>query len=67
MSDKDMVTGNGLMSEVDVASEMRQRDDDQKLLYLIRKIIGHGNDAMVRQRKDGTLVAYEIKMNKISG
>ena len=33
----------------------------------IRKITAKGNDVVVKRRKDGSLVAYEIKMNKITG
>ena len=47
--------------------ERMQRDADLRLTSMMRQIPGHGNDAMVKRRKDGTLVAYENKMNKISG
>lgn len=47
--------------------ERMQRDTDLRLTSMMRQITGHGNDAMVKRRKDGTLVAYENKMNKISG
>ena len=47
--------------------ERMQRDEDLRLTSMMRQITGHGNDAMVKRRKDGTLVAYENKMNKISG
>ena len=46
--------------------ERMQRDADLRLTSMMRQITGHGNDAMVKRRKDGTLVAYENKMNKIS-
>lgn len=53
---------------VEISEEERmQRDADLRLASMIRQITGHGNDAMVKRRKDGSLVAYEIKMNKITG
>ncbi len=53
---------------VEISEEERmQRDADLRLASMIRQIMGHGNDAMVKCRKDGSLVAYEIKMNKITG
>lgn len=39
--------------------ERMQRDADLRLTSMMRQITGHGNDAMVKRRKDGTLVAYE--------
>ena len=53
---------------VEISEEERmQRDADLRLASMIRQITGHGNDAMVKRWKDVSLVAYEIKMNKISG
>ena len=52
---------------VEISEEERmQKDADLRLASMIRQITGQGNDAMVKRRKDGSLVAYEIKMNKIS-
>ena len=55
-----------VLVEINVEERM-QRDADLRLTSMMRQITGHGNDAMVKRRKDGTLVAYENKMNKISG
>lgn len=43
------------------------REEDMRLFSTIRRITDKGNDVMVKRRKDGSLVAYEIKMNKITG
>lgn len=43
------------------------REEDMRLFSTIRRITDKGNDVMVKRRKDGSLVAYEIKMNRISG
>lgn len=43
------------------------REEDLEFFSKIRKITAKGNDVMVKRRKDGSLVAYEIKMNKITG
>jgi len=54
-----------LIVEVNNPEELR-RESDARLLSLIRRITDDGSDAMVKQKKDGSLVAYEIKMNKIT-
>ena len=43
------------------------RKEDLEIFSTIRKITAKGNDVVVKRRKDGSLVAYEIKMNRISG
>lgn len=43
------------------------RKEDLEIFSTIRKITAKGNDVVVKRRKDGSLVAYEIKMNKITG
>lgn len=43
-----------------------QKESDARLLSTIRRITDDGSDAMVKQKKDGSLVAYEIKMNRVS-
>lgn len=43
------------------------RKEDLEVFSTIRRIADKGNDVVVKRRKDGSLVAYEIKMNRISG
>jgi len=43
------------------------RKEDLAVFSTIRRIADKGNDVVVKRRKDGSLVAYEIKMNRISG
>lgn len=43
------------------------RKEDLEVFSTIRRIADKGNDVVVKRRKDGSLVAYEIKMNKITG
>ena len=39
------------------------RKEDLEIFSTIRRITAKGNDVVVKRRKDGSLVAYEIKMS----
>lgn len=34
---------------------------EKQIMEIIRKIVAKGNNAEVKQRKDGSLVVYEVK------
>ena len=40
--------------------------EDKKIMDAIKKIVGRGNNAEVKLRKDGSLVVYEVKKNTVA-
>ena len=40
-------------------------EDDKAIMKKIRRICGRGNNAEIKQKKDGTLTVMEVKKNRV--
>ena len=40
--------------------------NDEMIIVAIKRIVAKGNHAEVKQRKDGSLVVYEVKKNIVA-